>query len=198
MSVRITTLAGSARQASLNKQLARILASRVDELGAIGQFVDLAGYPLPLYDGDLEAASGILQEAIALAQIVAGADGLIIASPEYNGAYSALLKNTVDWLTRVDRRLFVRPTAIVSASPGPRGGARGLRILRSTLKQMRVPLIEAELTVGEAKTALGGDVPDTDVLAAADTLITQLLAAVSALPGIEGAELRAEPTGGSR
>ena len=95
----IVTFAGSARRGSLNKKLARGAALVAESLGAEGVFVDLGDYPLPIYDGDLEVSEGIPENARALAELIEDADGLFIASPEYNGAYSALLKNTIDWLS---------------------------------------------------------------------------------------------------
>ena len=136
---RIVVLAGSARRESLNKRLARVAAARVSALGGQGVFLDPADYRLPLYDGDYETANGVPDPARALGEQVASADGLMIASPEYNGSYPALLKNTIDWLTRIDRRIWVRPTALLSASPGPRGGGRGLQVLR-LVGHMHVPL----------------------------------------------------------
>ena len=151
----IVTFAGSARRDSLNKMLARSAARAADSLGARGVFVDLADYELPLYHGDLEASEGVPANGVVLAGLIQDADGLFIASPEYNGAYSALLKNTIDWVSRVDRRIFVRPVALGSASPGGMGGARGLRVLRASLENMHVPVIDAQLTVPTAHEVLG-------------------------------------------
>jgi NAD(P)H-dependent FMN reductase len=118
---KILTFAGSARRDSLNKQLARIAADHATARGAEAAFIDLGDYKLPIYDGDLEQAHGIPANAVDLAELVDNADALFIASPEYNGAYTPLLKNTIDWVTRVDHRAFVRPTALGSATPGRMG-----------------------------------------------------------------------------
>jgi NAD(P)H-dependent FMN reductase len=150
----IITFAGSTRRQSLNRTLAISAAEEAEHLGAEGVFVDLAEYPLPLYDGDLEDLEGVPANAMALAELIRRADGLFIASPEYNGAYSALLKNTLDWLSRIDRNILSLPTAIASASPGRRGGASGLRALRAILEHMRAPVIDHQLSVPNADTAL--------------------------------------------
>lgn len=155
MTSTIVAFAGSARRGSLNKRLARRAAVAADSCGAEGIFVDLADYPLPLYDGDLEMSEGIPINALSLAKLIRRADGLFIASPEYNGAYSALLKNTLDWLSRIDREILSRPTAIASASPGSKGGANGLRALRRVLEHMRVPVMEHQLSVPIADRRLG-------------------------------------------
>ena len=152
----IVTFAGSARRSSLNKTLARRAAIEADSIGAEGSFVDLADYPLPLYNEDLEDLEGIPANALALAEVIRRADGLFIASPEYNGAYSALLKNTLDWISRIDRNILARPTAIASATPGRRGGVTGLRALRATLEHMRVPVMGHQLSVPAADNVLSG------------------------------------------
>ena len=153
----IITLAGSARRDSLNKMLAKGAAKAAESHGAMGVFVDLADYPLPLYDGDLEMLEGIPNNARALGELIRRADAIFIASPEYNGAYSALLKNTLDWLSRIDRKILDKPTAIASASPGSKGGANGLHALRDTLEHMRVPVIEQQLSVPRAHDVLASD-----------------------------------------
>ena len=152
----IVTLAGSARRKSLNKQLARKAALAAEALGAVGVFIDLGDYPMPIYDGDLEDAEGIPGNARALAEVIQDADGLFIASPEYNGAFSALLKNTIDWLSRIDRRILSKPVAIASATPGSRGGVRGLDQLRAMLEHMHIPVMERQLSVPMADRALSG------------------------------------------
>ena len=175
---RIVSLAGSARRESLNKRLARVAAARVSALGGEGVFLDLADYRMPLYDGDYETANGVPDPAHALGEQVAAADGLMIVSPEYNGAYPALLKNTIDWLTRIDRRIWVRPTALLSASPGPGGGRRGLAVLRLALGHLRVPLLDRQFSLPSAGEALAGDeLRAAGAAAELDQLVSELLAA---------------------
>ena len=174
-------LAGSARRVSLNKRLARVVAARVAAFGGEGVFLDLADYRLPLYDGDYEVANGVPGPAFALGEQVAAADGLMIASPEYNGSYPALLKNTIDWLTRIDRRIWVRPTALLSASPGPGGGRRGLVVLRLALDHMHVPLLERQFSLPAAGDVLAGrTIRDADAASELDRLVADLLIAAAA------------------
>jgi len=102
----------------------------------------------------------------------------MIASPEYNSSHPALLKNTIDWLTRIDRRIWVRPTALLSASPGPRGGRRALVVLRLALDHMRVPVLDRQFSLPSAREALAGDtLSDAALLEDLDRLVTDLLAA---------------------
>jgi len=112
--------------------LAMSAAVQAERLGAEGIFVDLAEYPMPLYNGDLEDLEGVPANAMALAELIRRADGLFIASPEYNGAYSA------------------------RASPGRRGGASGLQALRAILEHMRAPVVDNQLSVPNADQALNG------------------------------------------
>ena len=172
----IVTLSGSTRGESLNKKLARNAATAAVLQGVDGVFVDLAEYPLPLYDGDLEDSEGVPANALALGRIIDAADGLLIASPEYNGAYTALLKNTVDWLSRIDRAILAKPVAIASASPGRNGGAGGLRILRATLEHMRVPVVDHELSIPHADEAFDFDgIPDRETGEAIRSIIAALI-----------------------
>ncbi len=97
----IVAFAGSAREGSWNKQLVRIAAVGAEAAGAEVELIDLRDFPLPLYDGDLEADEGVPANAEVLRKKLAACDGLIIAAPEYNSSISPLLKNTIDWVTRL-------------------------------------------------------------------------------------------------
>ena len=179
----IVTFAGSARRDSLNKMLARSAARAADSLGATGVFVDLADYELPLYHGDLEVSEGVPANAVALAELIQDADGLFIASPEYNGAYSALLKNTIDWVSRVDRRIFVKPVALASAAPGNRGGARGLDVLRTTLEHMHVPVMETQLAVPTAHEVVGeSELADAESREVLSSIVATLIQKTQVVP----------------
>ncbi|MEX1279198.1 MAG: NAD(P)H-dependent oxidoreductase [Acidimicrobiia bacterium] len=146
MTHKIVAIAGSTRAASLHKQLVRAAAHEAERLGASATVVDLSDHPMPLYDGDLEDAEGVPGSARELHAVLADADVVFIASPEYNGGYTAVLKNAIDWVTRVEKQVFQRPTVLASASPGRGGGAKGLAGLRTTLEHMAVPVV-AEFSV---------------------------------------------------
>ncbi|MBK5105895.1 MAG: NAD(P)H-dependent oxidoreductase, partial [Burkholderiales bacterium] len=100
MTIKILVFAGSARASSLNKKLARVAAEAVRAAGASATFIDLADYPIPLYDGDLEDREGLPANARKLKDLFIAHQGLFIVSPENNASVSALLKNTLDWLSR--------------------------------------------------------------------------------------------------
>jgi chromate reductase len=155
----LLVFAGSAREASFNKKLARLAAAAANEAGAAATFVDLRDYPLPLMDEDLEAAQGEPTHATALKTLMKQADGFIIASPEHNSAYSALLKNVIDWASRKregekPRACFEGKTALLlSASPGQLGGLRGLVVLRMLLGNLGMLVLPDQLAIGAAHQA---------------------------------------------
>lgn len=132
--------AGSAREGSFNKKLARLAGHIADANGIAATVADLGDYPMPLYDADLEGTSGVPENARKLKALMAVHGGIFIAAPEYNASLTPLLKNTLDWVSRLrdegEERLHVyrsRVFAISSASQTAYGGVRGLITLRQTL-----------------------------------------------------------------
>ena len=123
----ILGLCGSLRKASLNRKL-MLEAARICD----GELVE-ADLRLPLYDGDLED-EGMPQDVLRLAEQVAAADAIIIACPEYNKAPPGVLKNALDWISRVKPNpMNGKPVAIVSATSGRAGGERTQTMLRAML-----------------------------------------------------------------
>ena len=138
---RLLFVAGATRTASLNKRLARLGAEIANANGIHSAFADLGDYPMPLYDGDLEAAEGPPENARKLKALFEVHHGIFIVSPEYNASIPAVLKNAIDWVSRIrdpgETPLAVFKTrvfALGSASPGAFGGIRGLTVLRQTLE----------------------------------------------------------------
>lgn len=135
----ILVFAGSTRGGSHNARLAALVARDLALRDAEVRHISLADYPLPIYDGDLEAERGIPEPARKLADLVLASDGVFIASPEYNQSLTPLLKNTIDWLSRIrlDGRRSLwkgRVFAIGAASPGHFAGIRSLMQLRLILE----------------------------------------------------------------
>jgi NAD(P)H-dependent FMN reductase len=157
---KILVLAGSARLDSIHRKLARQTVEALRNAGLEATLADLRDFPMPIYDGDLEAGQGLPPAAKALKELARRHDGFAIASPEYNGSFPALLKNALDWISRPepgDRHLEVfrgKVAAILSASPGPGGGRRGLHQLRELLEMMSVSVIPQELAIARSSAAL--------------------------------------------
>jgi len=84
----------------MNKKLAQLAAKMAKKDGIEKTFIDLKDYEMPLYNGNLEDKNGLPENAIKIKQLFIESDGIFIASPEYNGSFSALLKNTLDWISR--------------------------------------------------------------------------------------------------
>lgn len=133
----ILCLSGSARGGSFNTRLAALVKKQLALTDVTVSQISLADYPLPLFNQDDEDASGVPQNANKLYDIFCAHQGIFIASPEYNASISPLLKNTLDWISRVKRpdqppyaAFRNRVFALGAASPGGFGGYRGLLALR--------------------------------------------------------------------
>ncbi len=132
----------------------------------------------PLYDGDLEAEEGVPASIKALNERLARADALVVVTPEYNGFFPALLKNTLDWMSRKQddqpgMAIFKdKPALALAASPGARGGLRALPHLRQQLANFGLNVFRGQLGVGKAGSVLAadGEVLDADI----DAQLTQL------------------------
>ena len=159
----ILAFAGSARNDSWNKKLIRVAAEGARAAGAVVTEIDLADYPMPIYDGDLEAAEGQPNNAKMLKALMVDNDGFLIASPEYNSGYSPLLKNAIDWTSRPvpnETRLIAfagKTAALMSASPGILGGLRGLVQLRQVLSNIQVLVLPDQVTLPTAQNAFNND-----------------------------------------
>jgi chromate reductase len=139
---KILVFAGSIRTGSMNAQLAALAAKEFTLAGADTTRISLVDFPMPLYDGDLESRSGPPEAAISLKRMMQQHQGIFIASPEYNASVTPLLKNTLDWVSRVreakEAPLAVyrdRAFAIGGASNGGYGAMRSLMALRQVLEQ---------------------------------------------------------------
>lgn len=159
----IISFAGSTRRDSFNKKLARYAVDIVKDLGSTAEFIDLRDYALPLYDGDIEQEQDYPSSALKLKEILKQSDGWLIASPEYNSSISAVLKNTLDWVSRsseagTDLSPFTgKVVALVAAAPGKLGGLRGLVHLRAILSNLGMIVIPNQLAIPSAMNAFSDD-----------------------------------------
>jgi NAD(P)H-dependent FMN reductase len=138
---KILVLSGSTRIGSHNVRLAALAAKELTLLDADVTRISLADYPLPIYDADFDAGHGQPENAIKLKRMIAAHQGVFIASPDYSASVTPLLKNTIDWVSRVRERgdptyaaFKGRVFAIASASTEPNGGLPGLMALRQILE----------------------------------------------------------------
>ncbi len=177
---RILVFAGSIRSDSFHRKLARAAIAALESAAVEVSGVDLGDYPMPLYDGDLERQQGLPDTVLEFKKLIWNHEGFLIASPEYNGSFSARIKNVIDWISRPeqgekDLAIFEGKIAgIVSASPGPRGGERGLRHLREVLEVVGVTVIPLQVTVARAFEAFDadGNLARPDDAAALDRLVS--------------------------
>ncbi len=161
---KILAFGGALRRGSFNQKLAAIAAQGAREAGAEVTLVALRDFPMPIFDGDLEDASGLPENAKKFKALLKEHDGFIISSPEYNSSITAALKNALDWASRTetddepDLVAYKGKTAILcSASPGRLGGLRGLVTLRSILGNIGVTVLPQTVSVSNAYDAFRED-----------------------------------------
>jgi chromate reductase, NAD(P)H dehydrogenase (quinone) len=184
---RILAFAGSTRTESFNKHLVKIAAAGARVAGAEVTLIDLRDYPLPVYDGDLEARDGLPANARKLKDLFLAHQGLLISAPEYNSSITAVLKNAIDWVSRpVPGEAALncfdgKVAALMSASPGALGGLRGLVHVRAILQNIRVLTIPEQVAVPNAAEAFApnGSLKDAKQQTAVEALgvkVAQILA----------------------
>ncbi len=161
--IRLLVLCGSARAGSLNRKLAAVAGEAARQAGADVAELDLRALGLPLYDGDIEAASGVPAGAQALLDAVLACDAMLVVAPEYNGFPTPLLINAFDWLSRVGAQpprpsglaaTANRPVALLAASPGALGGLRAMNYLRQYLQMAFAAIVvPQQFSLGRANDA---------------------------------------------
>lgn len=186
---RVLVFAGSAREGSFNRRLARAAAHAVDAAGGSATLVELRDFALPLYDADLEARDGLPEGAKRLKQLFREHRGLLLACPEYNSSVTPLLKNALDWVSRAEPGeaplacFDGKVAALCSASPGALGGMRGLVVVRMLLGNIRVHVIPETVSVSKAGDAFAddGSLRDEKIAASVSNLAAALVRTVAAL-----------------
>jgi chromate reductase len=161
---KILVFPGSTRAGSYNVKLAALAAKELTLIDADVTRISLADYPLPIYEGDIEVKAGPPANAHKLKQMIMAHHGVFIASPEYSASVTPLLKNAIDWVSRVRERgdptyaaFKGRVFAISSASPGRAGGLRSLMALRQILELgCGALVIPEQVAVLQAENAFDG------------------------------------------
>ena len=158
--LRILVIPGSLRTGSHNAKLAMAAAYEFAQAGVDVTRISLGDFPLPIYDGDLQAKSGVPKNAINLKRMMGSHHGVVIVTPEYNSSVPPLVKNTIDWITRVQDphesrgQVFrEKPFALAAASEGRLGGTRALAALRLILSACHATVVPNQLALSFADQA---------------------------------------------
>jgi len=158
--LKILVIPGSLRSGSLNAKLAAAAAYEFAQAGVEVTRISLGDFPLPIYDGDLQTRSGVPKHAINLKRMIGTHHGVLIVTPEYNSSVPALVKNTIDWVSRVQDaqetrgQVFrERAFAIAAASESRLGGTRSLAALRLILTACHATVIPNQLALSFASDA---------------------------------------------
>lgn len=159
----VLAFSGSLRKDSYNTRLVNVAADAAEVAGATVTRIHLRDFPMPLFDEDLEAAEGMPERARAFKELLIATDGVLIASPEYNGSMTGALKNAIDWATRVEAgeeplvAFKHKVCGLLSASPGGLGGIRGLLHLRPVLGNIMMHVVPEQFCLAKAHEAFGDD-----------------------------------------
>jgi NAD(P)H-dependent FMN reductase len=190
---RLLLLAGSARAGALSGRLRDAARHTADVAGASTSILDLRALALPLYDADLEAASGVPDGARVLRDAIVAHDALLIVTPEYNGFPTPLVINAFDWLSRLQGEgsnpsglatTAGKPAALLASSPGPLGGLRAMNFLRQYLQMAFAMLVlPQQHALGRANEAFddAGALKDPRAAQAVAGVVAALLRVAAAL-----------------
>ena len=188
---KILAFAGSARVDSFHKKMVKIAAKGAAEAGAETTVIDLRDFPMPIYDQDLQEASGFPRTALQFKHLLKEHQGFLIASPEYNSSVTALLKNAIDWASRAEPDeppmgltcFRGKVAAIMSTSPGGLGGIRGLVHLRAILGNIGTVVLPDQKTIPNAYDAFdeSGQLNDAKQQASVEALGAKLTEVVAKL-----------------
>jgi chromate reductase len=161
---KILVFAGSLRSGAFSGRTADVAQKELAMQGAEVTRISLADYPLPIMDEDMEEEKGVPENAVKLGRLIGVHDGLLIATPEYNGSVPPLLKNTIDWVSRmrVDGGRTFRPLAgkvagLCSSSNGHFAGIRCINHLRAVLVRCQMEVVTPECSVPDGDSAFDGD-----------------------------------------
>lgn len=185
---KIIAIAGSYREHSYNKRVLAVAAEGARKAGAEVTVLDLREYPLPIFCADGIENGEFDDNALKLQEIMAGHDGFLIASPEYNGSIPGGLKNMLDWISRANDRFKMyepvkgKTAALITASPGQFGGLRCMAHLRGVLTVLGLHVLPMEVAVpfvGQKFDGDGTDMTDEKMKHVLESLGAQLVSRTS-------------------
>lgn len=176
-SFKILAFSGSQRNTSYNRLLVGNAARGAEAAGVAITYLNWADYAMPLYDPDIEA-HGMPDAVLRFKATLIAHQGFLIASPEYNGSVTPLLKNAIDWATRAvpgEKPMICfkhKVVGLMSTSPGVFGGALGLSHLRAVLSRLGCMVLPEQYPVGESSKIFdeNGDLRDPKQRAAAEAI----------------------------
>jgi NAD(P)H-dependent FMN reductase len=182
--MKLLVFAASHRKESINRKLARLASDVAKEHGAEIDFVEYSAFDMPAYDDETYDDQALPPAVRKFVAHLRAADGLIIASPEYNWSFPGSLKNIIDWASATTPNPFAGKTALLlSASPSLRGGAQGLIHLKVPLQALGVFVFPRLFTLSRADEALNGDgsLKDPKLTAELLQIITHFMQSTKAL-----------------
>jgi len=160
---KILAFAGSLREKSYNRRVLKVAAEGARRSGSQVDIVDLRDYPMPIFNSDFIEEKGFDPMALKFQELVCSYDGLLIATPEYNGSIPGGMKNMIDWASRKSDKYAMNEVfknkcaAMITASPGSFGGIRCLAHLRGVLSIMGVNVLPSEIAVPFVAQKFDGD-----------------------------------------
>ncbi len=177
---KIIAFSGSNSSKSINQQLVKAVSLHINNDAFEVEILNLRDYSAPIYCIDDETATGFPETINALFDKFSTADGFIVASPEHNGSMPAVLKNTIDWLSRLGRKVFNdKPTLFLSTSPGPRGGLSALQHLLGIMPHQGAKVVGGHALGSFNSNVQGGVIVDGENKEQILTLLKQLETAIS-------------------
>ncbi len=185
--MKILAFAASLRQESYNKKLLALAAGIAREAGAEVDHADFREFDMPLYDGDLQATQGLPPGALELVRRIEAADGIMIASPEYNFSLPGTLKNAIDWVSRARPVPFRGKSGLLlAASTSLVGGIRGLWQLRIPLEGNGVLIHPDMFALAQAQNAFDdeGELKDSALADRLRGLVGAYVGVGNALAGV--------------
>jgi chromate reductase, NAD(P)H dehydrogenase (quinone) len=181
-SARILVFAGSTRAGALSQKVAAVAAKEIALIDGEVTLISLADYPLPIYNGDLEAEKGVPENATKLARLIAANQGIFISTPEYNHSLPPLLVNAIAWVSRLQSTGMLpyrhKVYCLAGSSNGRYGGARAVADLRKVvsvgLQGFVIPL-RVEVPTAQHAFSEAGDLIDEGSLKAMKSAVHQLV-----------------------
>lgn len=196
--IRLLVISGSERVGSFNRRLADVAARTAERDGCTVTHFDLRALLLPVYDGDIEAGSGVPEAVFALRDAFKANDALLLVTPEYNTFPTPLVINAFDWLSRIPAHgpggggraaTTDKPAALMAASPGPLGGLRSMNTLRQFIEAaFAMIVVPQQFALGRAGEAFDetGALKEPKSQQMVESVLTAVGALASALKAAPG------------